>query len=60
MTPQDLRLMRKKARVSLQAMARELGLPLLAVRGIEDHRCPQLSRDWADRYVEALTRLTAS
>jgi len=55
MTPQDLRLMRKKARVSLQAMARELGLPVSVVCKIEMGREPWL----ADRYVEALTRLTA-
>jgi hypothetical protein len=58
MTPQDLRLMRKKARVSLQAMARELDVPLVVVRNIEDF--PSYFPDcWADRYVEALTKLTA-
>jgi hypothetical protein len=53
----NLRLMRKKARVSLQAIARELDVPLVIVRLIEDFPldCPA----WADRYVEALTRLTA-
>jgi len=59
MTPQDLRLMRKKARVSLQAMARVMGLSAEAVRKIEldDKLWP--TSVWADRYVEALTRLTA-
>jgi len=55
MTPQDLRLMRKKARVSLQAMARELGLTVEMVRDIERHKALIA---WADNYVEALTRLT--
>jgi DNA-binding transcriptional regulator YiaG len=57
MTPQDLRLMRKKARVSVYQLARELGLPLDVVRNIEQF--PQALPAWADRYVEALTRLTA-
>jgi len=53
----DLRGMRKKARVSVYHMARELGLPLAVVRNIEEFpwACPA----WADKYVEALSRLTA-
>jgi transcriptional regulator with XRE-family HTH domain len=59
MTPQDLRLMRKKARVSLKALAQELAMSRGRLRAIEDGRLPWAFRDWADRYVEALTRLTA-
>jgi len=57
MTPQDLRLMRKKARVSLQAMARELGISSEMVRRIEQQAAWAFA--WFDRYVEALTRLSA-
>jgi len=59
MTPKDLRLMRKKARVSIEALARELGVSGEVVRKIEldDKLWP--TSVWADRYVEALTRLTA-
>jgi len=57
MTQKDLRLMRKKARVSLQAMARELNVPLATVHAIECF--PWVAPALADRYVEALTRLTA-
>jgi DNA-binding XRE family transcriptional regulator len=53
----QLRMMRKKARVSLRDMAKELGLPLGVVRNIE--RFPWVNPAWADRYVEALTKLTA-
>jgi len=53
----QLRMMRKKARVSLKALAAEMGAPLRTVRGIE--RFPWVAPAWADRYVEALTKLTA-
>jgi len=54
LTPQSLRLMRKKARVSLKAMAAELGVSVARLRAIEVwNACA-----WADRYVEALTKLT--
>lgn len=57
MTPQNLRLMRKKARISLKALAAEMGISPAKVECIERYQemCPL----WADRYVEALTRLTA-
>jgi hypothetical protein len=56
MTPQDLRLMRKKARVSLDVMAKELGLSIWHLGDLEAGRKP-----WgklADRYVESLIKLT--
>ena len=52
----NLRLMRKKARISLKALAAELGISPAKVAYIE--RWPLASPAWADKYVEALTRLT--
>jgi transcriptional regulator with XRE-family HTH domain len=61
MTPQDLRLMRKKARISLKALAREFGMALGDLRKIETGQwwpqSPPL-RDWADFYAESLIKLT--
>jgi len=53
----NLRLMRKKARVSLKTLAAEMGISPAKVACIE--RWPLADPEWADRYVEALTRLTA-
>jgi len=54
---QNLRLMRKKARISLKALAAEMGVSRAMVEYIEQR--PLANPGWADRYVEALTRLTA-
>jgi len=53
----NLRQMRKKARISIKALAAEMGISRVKVEYIERYQemCPL----WADRYVEALTRLTA-
>jgi len=56
-SPMNLRAMRKKARISLKALAAELRLRPAQVRDIE--RFPETAPMWSDRYVEALTRLTA-
>ena len=53
----NLRLMRKKARISLKRLAAEMGISPVMVEYIE--RCPLANPGWADKYVEALTRLTA-
>jgi hypothetical protein len=64
----QLRMMRKKARVSLDAMAKEMGWSVADVRALEnlpprigvgDLEVSVYPKEWADRYVEALTRLTA-
>lgn len=54
---QNLRLMRKKARISLKALAAQMGISRVKVEYIE--RYPEICPLWADKYVEALTRLTA-
>ena len=52
----QLRMMRKKARVSLDAMAKELGLPHTRLRDIEQF--PLIAPPgFADRYVEALIQI---
>jgi len=53
----NLRQLRKKARISLKALAAEMGISPSKVACIE--RWPLADPTWADRYVEALARLTA-
>jgi len=49
--------MRKKARISIKALAAEMGISRVMVEYIE--RWPLASPELANRYVEALARLTA-